>query len=110
MEQLTIFAEYDKGAAIMRKAYEFRNEHPKVYAEFVDTAREMARHQRKFGIQFIAEVYRWEHRIDPTDVDYKINNTTLAGLSRLMVRDAPEIEPYLTMRESACDSYLEMVG
>ena len=53
----------------------------------------------------LAEEYRWTVRSGAgKQGGFKLNNTLLAPLARLIIHDAPEVEPYLNCRRAYCDA------
>lgn len=78
----------------------WRAEHPATLALFRRFAREMLRHNRRFGIWLLANRVRWEvfTQIAKDADGYRINNNLLAYLARDLIRTMPELAPLLETR------------
>lgn len=84
------------------QAEAWRAAHPEGYALFVRFARERAARGLHFGAKAIAERVRWEHAetLERQDADFALNNNLVAWIIRLVVRDAPEVRPFVEMRRA----------
>lgn len=84
------------------QAEAWRAAHPEGYALFVRFARERAARGLPFGAKAIAERVRWEHAetLERQDADFALNNNLVAWIIRLVVRDAPEVRPFVEMRRA----------
>ena len=71
----------------------FHQANPQVFVLLEDMTKElMARGRRKFGIQCLVEVLRWNHymQTDDANSDFKINNDYCAHYARLLIDSHPE--------------------
>lgn len=61
-----------------------------------------ANQKRRFGIGELCEKVRW-HMQATGDGEFKVNNTYRAYLARRLVKEHPQVEPYIEMRRSRAD-------
>lgn len=74
------------------------------YQWFLSRARNYARDGEQFSIKYLVEEYRWLVRSDADKQGlFKFDNSLASPLLRLLIHDAPEIEPYVRQRSAACD-------
>jgi len=65
-------------------------ENPEIVELFLRYAREARASGRHYGIKAIAERVRWHVTVEKRE-DYKINNSYMSRLSRLLVRVDPDL-------------------
>lgn len=80
----------------------FLRANPHVYAEF--KRRALALHRRgyrHFGAKAIAESIRYESAISAASVDepFKLNNSHISRLVRLLISEEPELRGFFELRE-----------
>lgn len=74
---------------------------PQVYALFERFALEMHARGRKFGVGLLTERVRWECAITTASDDgFKINNNHRAYIGRKLVADHPQLQSFLSFRET----------
>ena len=80
-------------------------ENRRAYDWFVKRAKSYAAQGHFFGMKDLAEEYRW-HVWQTADKQggFKLNNSIVTPLSRLILQDAPEVEPWMVTRKAKCDS------
>lgn len=92
----------------IERAREWRDANPRNYAAyewFLSRAREYARTGERFSVKFLAEEYRWFTRsLADKQGRFKVDNSLVTPLARLMIFDAPEIEAYMDCRKAYCDT------
>lgn len=62
-----------------------------------------AREGRRFAISDLAEEARYRMRTEGKDQGFKINNSLRAALARRLIRECPEVKPYIEIRASKVD-------
>lgn len=62
-----------------------------------------ARQGRRFSISDLAEEARYRMRTEGKDQGFKINNSLRAAMARRLIRECPEVEPYIEIRASKVD-------
>lgn len=80
--------------------------HPEVYEYFARAARELvAAGRSRLGAKHIMEHLRWETRAGaPTsERPYKLNNNYASRYVRKLLREHPELEPFIETRRSRID-------
>jgi len=79
------------------------DENPVVMNLFVAFAKERVRTGRRFGIGALTERVRWELALpsDSGSRGYKINNNLRAYIARELIRQVPEVSPFLETRAVA---------
>ena len=78
------------------------SENPHIWREFVNKTIQAHRHAHKqrFSARAIIEVLRWETMLQDADATFKINNSYVADLSRLVMDEIPILKGYFNTRES----------
>ncbi len=82
---------------------QFHSEHPEVYGELVELAREMkARGYERFGIATIYEVARWRSMLRARDGHgFKLNNSHRALYARTIMAQESDLEGVFDTRRLA---------
>lgn len=78
----------------------FHEENPHVYRALVKLAfRAKAAGIKKWGINAVIEVFRWEHAIETKGDTFKINNNHAPHYARLIMAREPELDGFFNTRE-----------
>ena len=83
--------------ATIQQAFErYHRENPHVYDALVRLARQAkARGHRRFGIELLFAVLRWERMmvaVDPSQESYKLNDHYTSRYARLIMEREPDLE------------------
>ena len=75
------------------------------YQWFLNRARNYAKDGEQFSIKLLVEEYRWMTRsLADRQGLFKFDNSLASPMLRLLIADAPEIEPYVRTRSAKCDA------
>lgn len=88
-----------------RAVYRWRS-CPELRQAFLEFARNEVEHQRKFGVQELAERLRWREFVGRDGDGFKLDNSLLPAYARLLVRDYPACRPFITLRKSRFDALM----
>ena len=104
MDQMPLFPivkiEHRKGETLDDKFKRWIEANPHVLRVFIRFALEMKRRGReRIGRQLIVERMRWEWMGKTEEDDFKMNNSYTSRLSRLAVKECPELEGLFEFRE-----------
>lgn len=91
------------GEYMMAKAWEWRNQNPEAWEWAVDTAKQYVELNLRFSMDFLMHHVRFLMKTNGLSCGFKVNNNTVAGLSRMMREEHPETKPYLEVRKSKVD-------
>lgn len=91
------------GTEMMKKAMLWRHNNLHAWCEMKKKANELAEARKKFSIDQLAVLVRYEVHDVEGDSGFKVNNTLRAPLARLLVKEEPHLEPYIEMRASKAD-------
>lgn len=58
---------------------------------------------KRFSISDLAEEARWRMKTEGKDCGFKVNNSLRAALARRLIRECPEVEPFIETRSSKVD-------
>jgi hypothetical protein len=84
---------------------EFHEANPEVYRLLLKMTRQaVAAGHRKFGMQRLIEVIRWDYMIGTTSTDYKINNNYAAFYARRIMKHNPSLAGVFEIRTSYADN------
>lgn len=97
-------------AKMFVRARGFMSGNPAVWDRIKSDARNAARDGRRFSMKKEIEVLRDEGRIKTGEGDYKFNSSVTAALTRFLLYEVPEVEPYVAVRASKVDRYFEKGG
>lgn len=81
------------------KAEEFIKTNPSIMALYLKFARELKERGRRFGIGFLTERIRWECYVKSNE-KFKICNNHRAYIARWLIARDPELEAFMTFRET----------
>lgn len=95
-------AESAKGERFAREADEWIEANPQAWQYMVDSARMAAILGERFGIASLCEHVRWSMRAQGT-TGFKLNNNHRAAFARRLLREVPECEGLLSVRNSVID-------
>jgi len=104
MSQLTLFPTTDERPPTLRERFEqFHADNPQVY----DGLRELAlrarrRGHERYGIKGLFEILRWQHAMETTDEEFKLNNDFTAFYARLLMDREFELDGFFETREQKC--------
>lgn len=87
------------------RARKLMRENPSVWQRITDDARAAARDGRRFSMKKEIEILRDEGRINTLEEDYKFNSSVTAALTRFLLYEVPEVEPYVSVRPSKVDKF-----
>ena len=97
----------NKRNSILR-AIEWRDANRRNYAAyewFLNRAQKYARDGERFSVKLLVEEYRWLTKsLADKQGEFKWDNSLTTPLSRLLLQDAPEIAPYITVKRAYCDT------
>jgi hypothetical protein len=76
-----------------------------VWSWIKSKAKEYAKNRRPFSMQQLLSMARYSGEVEHSDQDpdFKVNNTSIPALSRLLDEQCPEVEPFHEKRRSKCD-------
>ena len=96
-------ARIERAIEIAHDADEWVEEHPDAWTFIVDLCRVEAEHERTVSMQLACEqVRKLDFASFPTPYGY-INNKIRPALARRLVREHPEVGPFIELRRSALD-------
>lgn len=101
--QAAALGEYEKGMRMLSDADAWIERNPTAWAYMTEQARRSAANHVRFGIGALAEVVRWHMRNVKGDKGFKLNNDYRSAFARRLVKENPEVEPYIEMRSSCVD-------
>lgn len=98
----SVLADQAKGDRFREEADQWVADNPAAWDYMVSQAVNSARAGRRFGIGSLVEHVRW-HMFAEGRTGFKCNNNHRAALARRLIREHPEVEPYITTRGSVLD-------
>lgn len=101
--QMTLEGPGVTGEKIMRDAMEWRTSNLRAWTLMKEKAEERFAQGRRTSIAELAEDARYSMRLDGYTDGFRINNTTRAGLARLMLQECPHLEKIVEVRKSKAD-------
>lgn len=84
------------------EAKEWLDANPGMWSSLVEFAMAEARAKRRFSISEWVEFTRYRRHVNPT-TPFKIKHSIRAVLARLLVREHPEVRPYMSTSKSILD-------
>ena len=99
----SLLADQAKGDRYREEADAWIADNPEAWDYMTDQALVSARNGRRFGIGALCEVVRWKMRNVEGRTGFKLNNSHRAAFARRLVKEHPEIAPYISMRSSVID-------
>lgn len=91
-----------KGERFTAEADAWIEQNPEAWEWMTAQAVNAARAHRRFAIGALCERVRWEMAARGID-NFKLNHNHRAPFTRRLIREHPEVEPYITTRHSVCD-------
>jgi hypothetical protein len=85
------------------RALEWIRRNPDIWARFKRHALNEAAHERRVSVQWLLEDVRKFDRVDNAGDVVKVNNSFAPIFARELVRQCPEIRPYIELRRSIYD-------
>lgn len=92
-----------KGDRFKEEADAWIDANPEAWEFMASQAVMSARNRRLFGIGALCEVVRWQMRNVQGNTGFKLNNNHRAYFARRLIKEHPEVEPYIRTRGSVCD-------
>lgn len=80
---------------------------PTIREECIARARREVEAQRPFGMKCVLEQLRWLEFIESDGTAWRINNSLAPAWARMLLRDYPEARPYMELRRSRFDAFVE---
>lgn len=99
----SVLADQAKGDRYRSEADAWIADNPDAWKYMTDQAVLSASNGRRFGIGALCEVVRWKMRNVEGRTGFKLNNNHRAAFARRLIREHPEVEPYITTRGSVLD-------
>lgn len=96
-------ARIERAAEIAHDADEWVEEHPDVWRFATDLCLNEARAKRRVSMQYASEVIRKKDFASFKRYGSGINNRLRPALARRLVREHPEVAPFIELRKSALD-------
>lgn len=91
------------GEYMRRMAEEWRKSNADAWERMVATAREHVSEGRRFSMETLFQVARYEMRTSGFSQGFKVNNNTRAALARMLRDENPGFEKYMDIRKSKVD-------
>lgn len=93
---------------MFKRAKAFKDNNPGIWDQIVADARIAAKYQRRFSVKKeIEELRETKWILLDEHEDYRFNNSYTAPLTRFLIQEVPEVEPYVHIRTSKTDKYFE---
>ena len=89
-------------------AKKWTENNPSAWRYIREYADDCIENNRRFSIQKACEYLRDSKLVLNLDGDYKINNSLTAPLTRMLVKDKPELKPLVDMRRSKTDRFFHV--
>ena len=88
------------GKTIREGFMDFHKENPQIYREFKKQAfRAILNDKKKISAKLIINFIRWNHYLNTTDENFKINDAYQSYYARLFVAEFPEHESLFNFRK-----------
>lgn len=91
---------------LLTRAYEWRNRNSSAWAYMLSLAKKETIAQRKFGVQFLIEEARKKSFATDDGSRFSINNSFAPAFARMLVKEHPEMKPYIELRKSELDGVI----
>lgn len=95
----------DTTTQIRNKALEWINQNPDLWTKFKAYALHEADQKRRVSVQWILEDSRKHDYVNQNGDPCKINNSYSPVFARELLKECPEVEPYLEVRRSRFDGH-----
>ena len=89
----------------LNAARAWRALNPRIWAKWVATAQDEARHERRFSMQYLMEETRKHDHVNDAGGDVFVNNTHAPIFARMIATEHPEVRPFIELRRSRFDEY-----
>lgn len=90
-------------STVRQRALDWIKRNPDIWLRFKRYATNEASHKRRVSVQWLLEDVRKYDRVDSAGDVVKINNSFAPIFARELVRQCPEIRPYIELRKSVYD-------
>ena len=101
--QIPLYGVGVTGDKIMKDAMEWRSRNLRAWTLMKHKAEERFEQGRRTSIAELAEDARYSMRLEGYTDGFRINNTTRAGLARLMIQECPHLASIIETRSSKAD-------
>lgn len=91
------------GAYMAQMADEWRKANPEAWDRMVGMARDYVAQGRRFSMEKLLQAMRYDMRTNGTSQQFKANNNTRAALARMMLKENPGFDKYMSIRKSKVD-------
>ena len=91
------------GEYMRAMATEWRKNNADAWERMVSAAREHVAEGRRFSMETLFQIARYEMRTNGFSQGFKVNNNTRAALARMMRDENPGFEKYMDIRKSKVD-------
>lgn len=88
---------------LIRRAESWRKNNPKAWNHIVSRALKETMAKRKFGVQALIESARRKDFATNDGSRFTINNSFQPVFARMLIKEYPEMEPYIELRKSELD-------
>lgn len=95
----------DTTTQIRNKALEWISQNPDLWSKFKSYALHEADQKRRVSVQWLLEDSRKHDYVNQNGEPCKINNTYAPVLARQLLKECPQVEPYLEVRRSRFDGH-----
>ena len=99
----SVLADQAKGDRFREEADKWIEANPDAWDYLTQQAVNSARNGRRFGIGALCEVVRWQMRNVQGISGFRLNNNHRAAFARRLIKEHPEVEPYISTRGSVLD-------
>ena len=95
----------DTTIQIRNKALEWISQNPDLWSKFKSYALHEADQKRRVSVQWLLEDSRKHDYVNQNGEPCKINNSIAPVLARELLKECPEVRPYLEVRRSRFDGH-----
>ena len=88
---------------VRTRALQWIKDNPDLWSKFKSYALNEAGHKRRVSVQWLLEDSRKHDYVNQNGEPCKINNTFAPVLARQLLKECPQIKPYLEVRRSRFD-------
>ena len=90
-------------STVRQRALDWIKRNPDIWLRFKRHAMNEASHKRRVSVQWLLEDVRKFDRVDGAGDVVKVNNNFASIFARELVRQCPEIRPFIELRHSSYD-------
>lgn len=101
--QLSLEGEGITGAAMLEMADKWIADNPQAWSWMMNRAAEMVSQGRRFSMEYLLQLARYEMPTNGTSQSFKVNNNTRSALRKRMVQRYPAWEANVERRQSKVD-------